>query len=253
MGMETLDVRWIAPLRGGPLDVVRLPGLTPYHPLWKRQQALAAARARNEINDLLFLLEHPHVYTKGRRGRREHLLIAEASLAALGASYIEVDRGGDITYHGPGQLVGYAIVDLNRRRLGVRTYVRGLEQVLIRIAAQFEVTAATVPGYPGIWVGDAKLGAIGVKVSRNVTYHGFSFNVNPDLSYFRHIVPCGIPDRGVTSLARLLGHTVTIDEVVPICARAFAEVFGFEFHGGEQGLIQHHVDAGCGRGCAERE
>ncbi len=102
-------------------------------------------------------------------------------------------------------------------------------------------------------VGNAKLGAIGVKVSRNVTYHGFAFNVDPDLSYFSRIVPCGIPDRGVTSLARLLGHAVTVDEVVPVCARAFAEVFGYELRWGERELVEHHADAGHGRGCAERE
>jgi lipoyl(octanoyl) transferase len=250
--MKTLEVRRNTPPGSAPLDVVRLTGLTPYQDLWAQQQALAAARARNEIDDLLFLLEHAHVYTKGRRGRREHLLIEEASLAALGASYIEVDRGGDITYHGPGQLVGYAIIDLNRRGLGVKAYVQGLEQVLIRTAAQFQVKATTVPGYTGIWVGDAKLGAIGVRVSRSVTYHGFAFNVDPDLSYFDHIVPCGIPDRGLTSLGQLLGHRVTVDEVAPVCARAFADVFGVELRWGDRELA--HQDAGVRRDprCAAR-
>jgi lipoyl(octanoyl) transferase len=251
--METRDMRSTTPLRGEPLVLVRLPGLTPYQPLWKRQQALAAARRQNEIDDLLFLLEHPHIYTNGRRGRREHLLIAEATLAALGAGYIEVDRGGDITYHGPGQLVGYAIVDLTRARLGVRTYVHGLEQVLIRTAAQFDVKATTAAPYTGVWVGDAKLGAIGVKVSRNVTYHGFAFNVDPDLTYFSHIVPCGIPNRGVTSLARLLGRTVSVDEVAPVCARAFAEEFGFDFRWGGQAPARCDTDARYGVGCVEVE
>jgi lipoate-protein ligase B len=148
-------------------------------------------------------------------------------LARLGASYYEVDRGGDMTYHGPGQLVGYAIVDLAGAQLGVRTYVRNLEQVLIETAARFGVAATTAPGRPGVWVGDAKLGAIGVKVSRGVAYHGFSLNVAPDLSYFRHIVPCGLTGRGVTSLAQVLGRQLTVDEVAPVCARAFADVFGF--------------------------
>jgi lipoyl(octanoyl) transferase len=210
------------------MDVVRLPGLTPYCPLWEEQQALAAARRRNEIDDLLLLLEHPHVYTNGRRGKPEHLLVDEETLATLGASYIEVDRGGDITYHGPGQLVGYAIVDLARAGLGVRAYVRALEEVLVRTAAHFKVRATTITGFPGIWIGDAKLGAIGVKVSRSVTYHGFSLNVDPDLSHFSRIVPCGLPDRDVTSLSQQLGHPVAIDDVVPVCAQAFAEVFGVE-------------------------
>lgn len=251
--METLNMRATASWRGAPLEAVRLPGLTPYHPLWKRQQALAAARRRNEIDDLLLLLEHPHVYTNGRRGRREHLLVTQTTLARLGASYLEVDRGGDITYHGPGQLVGYAIVDLDRARLGVRTYVRALEQVLVRTAAQLGVAATVVPGYTGVWVGDAKLGAIGVKVSRHVTYHGFAFNVDPDLSYFGRIVPCGIPDRSVTSLARLLGHALTVDEVVPICARAFAELFGCELRWVERKLARQLADAGDDPGYAKRD
>lgn len=250
---QALGVGATAPLLAEPLDVVRLPGLAPYRPLWKRQQSLAAARSRNEIADLLLLLEHPHVYTNGRRSRREHLLVTEEELAALGACYIEADRGGDITYHGPGQLVGYAIIDLNSARMSVRSYVRGLEQVLIRTAAEFEVRATAVPGYTGIWVGDAKLGAIGVKVSRNVTYHGFAFNVDPDLAYFSHIVPCGLADRGVTSLSRLLGHRVTVDEVAPICAQAFAEEFGLELRWGGQAVARLHTDMEHEAGCTEGE
>lgn len=251
--LEPRNGRAAAPHQGAPLGVVRLPGLTPYRPLWKRQQALAAARSRNEIADLLLLLEHPHVYTNGRRGRREHLLVTEATLAALGARYVEVDRGGDITYHGPGQLVGYAIIDLTSARMSVRSYVRALEEVLVQTAAEFEVEATTVPGYTGVWVGDAKLGAIGVKVSRNVTYHGFAFNVDPDLSYFSRIVACGIPDRGVTSLARLLGHPLDIDEVVPVCARAFAKVFGCQLHWEERKRAQQLAAAGDDPDCAERD
>lgn len=251
--MELLGRGATPPLRDAPLDVIRLPGLTPYLPLWKRQQALAAARARNEIDDLLLLLEHPHVYTNGRGGRREHLLVDEATLATLGARYVEVDRGGDITYHGPGQLVGYAIIDLAAARMSVRAYVRGLEQMLIRTAAEFGVRATAVPGYTGVWVGDTKLGAIGVKVSRNVTYHGFAFNVGPDLSYFRRIVACGIPDRGVTSLARLLGHPLTIDEVAPVCARAFAEEFGGHLRWGWRDLAWLHAQSEHGMERAERE
>jgi lipoyl(octanoyl) transferase len=207
---------------------VRLPGLTPYRPLWEEQQALAAARRRNEIGDHLLLLEHDHVYTNGRRGRPEHLLVSEETLASLGASYVEVDRGGDITYHGPGQLVGYAIVDLACAGLGVRAYVRALEEVLLRTAAHFMVAATTMSGYPGIWIGDAKLGAIGVKVSRSVTYHGFSLNVDPDLAYFDRIIACGLADRDVTSLAQQLGHPIAVNDVIPICAQEFAEVFGRE-------------------------
>jgi lipoyl(octanoyl) transferase len=212
--------------RPEPLDVVHLPGLTPYLPLWEMQRGLASARQRNEIGDLLLLLEHAHVYTNGRRGRREHLLIDEARLETLGASYVEVDRGGDITYHGAGQLVGYPILDLVHARLGVREYVGALERALLQTASRFGVNATREPGFPGIWIGRAKLAAIGVKVSRGVTYHGFSLNVAPDLGWFQHIVPCGLAEREVTSLAKLLGSTLTVAEVAPVCAEAFAAVLG---------------------------
>lgn len=224
--MKLLDVRDGTVSSGRRhLDVVRLPGLTPYLPMWDRQRALAAARQQQRIGDLLVLLEHPHVYTNGRGGRRQHLLVDDATLARMGASYLEVDRGGDLTYHGPGQLVGYVVIDLDSAGLGVRAYVRGLEQVLVRTAAHFGIEADIVPGYTGVWVGDEKLAAIGVRVNRGVAYHGFAMNVDPDLSYFNAIVPCGIADRGVTSLARLLGRHVTVAGVATVCAEAFAGVF----------------------------
>lgn len=227
--MKLLDVRDGTVSSGRQhLDVVRLPGLTPYLPMWDRQRALAAARQQQRIGDLLMLLEHPHVYTNGRGGRREHLLVDDATLTRLSASYLEVDRGGDLTYHGPGQFVGYVVIDLDSAGLGVRTYVRGLEQVLVRTAAHFGIKADIVPGYTGVWVGDEKLAAIGVRVSRGVAYHGFAMNVDPDLSYFNAIVPCGIADRGVTSLARLLGDHVPVAEAAAVCAEAFAEVFDSE-------------------------
>ncbi len=216
--------------RPGVLTVVRLPGLTPYLPMWERQQELAAARARGEIGDVLLLLEHPHVFTNGRRGDRAHLLADEAELVRIGAVYLPVDRGGDITYHGPGQLVGYGIIHLEERRLGVREYVRGLERALIQTAAHFGVAASAVPGYTGVWVGNEKIVAIGVRVARGVAYHGFALNVDPDLSYFSRIVPCGIPDRGVTSLARLTGKALTVDAVAPVCARELAVVLGLPMH-----------------------
>lgn len=220
---EWQAVRMLADVaRPGVLTVVRLPGLTPYLPMWERQQALAAARARGDIGDLLLLLEHPHVFTNGRRGDRAHLLADEAELARIGAVYLEVDRGGDITYHGPGQLVGYGIIHLEERKLGVREYVRGLERALIQTVAHFGVLASAVPGYTGVWVGNEKIVAIGVRVTRGVAYHGFALNVDPDLSYFARIIPCGIPDRGVTSLARLTGTQLTVDDVAPVCARELA-------------------------------
>lgn len=222
-------------MQGGVLDqdgrlqsvtVQRLPGLVPYLPMWERQRTLAAARARGEADDLLLLLEHEHVYTNGRGGDRRHLLVGEAELSALGAAYHEVDRGGDITYHGPGQLVGYPIVNLAGFGASVRVYVRTLEHALIQVAARFGVVAHTVPGYTGVWVGDEKLAAIGVRVAHSVAFHGFALNVCPDLAFFDRIVPCGIVGRAVTSLARLTGRAVSVEEVVPECATAFGEVFG---------------------------
>lgn len=214
----------------GRLAVKRLEGMTPYLPMWARQRELAAARSHGEIDDLLLLLEHEHVYTNGRRGDRAHLLIDEQELARLGIAYHRIDRGGDITYHGPGQLVGYAIMDLGQAGLSVRSYVDRLEQALARTVAAFGIQAAIVPGYTGVWSGNDKLAAIGVKVSYGVAYHGFALNVAPDLAYFQHITPCGILNRGVTSLARLTGNNVTVAEVAPVCAQAFASVFNVELH-----------------------
>jgi lipoate-protein ligase B len=212
----------------GALTAIHLPGLVSYLPMWERQRALAVARQQGEIDDVLLLLEHEHVYTNGRRGDRRHLLVDEVTLAQLGAAYHKVDRGGDITYHGPGQLVGYAIVDLDQAGLSVRGYVRNLERAIVQTVAAFGVQADIVPGFTGVWVGDEKLAAIGVKVSYGVAYHGFALNVAPDLSYFRHITPCGILDRGVTSLARLTGQEITVAEVVPVYAQAFAATFNVD-------------------------
>ena len=214
--------------RTRPLQVHRLPDPQPYVRMWERQQDLAGARYRGEIDDLLLLLEHEHVYTNGWQGKREHLLADEATLDRIGAAYHEIERGGDITYHGPGQLVGYSILNLRETGLGIREYVGRLEQVVIGTLAEFGIVAETKPGIVGVWVDDEKIGAIGVKVRRGVSYHGFALNVDPDLGYFEHIVPCGLHDTGVTSLAALLGRPVTLDDVVPVCVRAFAEVFDRE-------------------------
>jgi len=176
-------------------------------------------------DDYLLLLEHPHVYTLGRRADPEHVLVPPAS---VGADLVHVDRGGDVTYHGPGQLVGYPIIDLPVWRDGepdVVRYVRRLEQVLVDVLAELGVHAAARAGLTGVWVGDEKVAAVGVKVARGRTRHGFALNVAPDLSMFDHIVPCGIRDKGVTSLARLLGREVEMRTVVDVVARHFAAAF----------------------------
>ncbi len=224
------NLRDAQPPVAGRVMALHLSGHIPYLPMWECQRSLAATRERGEVGDLLLLLEHEHVYTNGRRGDRSHLLANDATLARLGAAYHSIDRGGDITYHGPGQVVGYPIVHLGHASLSIRSYVRGLEEALIRTVAYFGLKATSIPGYTGVWVGDDKLAAIGVKVSYGVAYHGFALNVSTDLSYFDHIVACGIPDRGVTSLERLLGRVVAIEEVAYLCARSFAETFDLDLH-----------------------
>ena len=200
-------------------------GLVDYGVAWDWQRALVAARADDRVDDVLLTLEHPRVFTAGRRADPTHLLWDATERLRRGVDFHEVDRGGDVTYHGPGQLVGYPIVRLHGLS-GVVDYVRALEQVLVRTAAVFGVTARPVAGLTGVWVGDDKLAAIGVRVSSHgVTSHGFALNVTTDLDDFGGIVPCGIPDRGVCSLASL-GVRVTVDDVRPVLWREFGEVVG---------------------------
>jgi len=213
------------------LDVRRL-GQIGYEQALALQKTLVAQRQRAEIGDQLLLLEHPHVITLGVKTRNDlsHVLETPESLAAQGVGLFETGRGGDVTYHGPGQLVGYPIVDLNPHRRDVHRYVRDLEEVLIRAVARFGIQARRIDTLTGIWVdeagGDAKLAAIGVRISRWVTSHGFALNVNTDLSRFGLIVPCGITDKGVTSMERLLGHQVPMAEVEDSVVREFEAVFG---------------------------
>ena len=211
------------------IEVRRL-GTIDYQAALDLQAQLVERRKQGLIPDQLLLLEHPPVITLGVRTRsdRSHVLESEAALAAKGVGLFETGRGGDVTYHGPGQLVGYPIVDLKPDRCDVHRYVRDLEEVLIRAVDAFGVRAGRIEGLTGIWVGDQKLAAIGVRISRWVTSHGFALNVNTDLSHFGLIVPCGITDKGVTSLERLLGHALPMDEVAETVARQFAALFSPE-------------------------
>ena len=211
------------------IEVRRL-GTIGYQAALDLQAQLVERRKQGLIPDQLLLLEHPPVITLGVRTRsdRSHVLESEAALAAKGVGLFETGRGGDVTYHGPGQLVGYPIVDLKPDRCDVHRYVRDLEEVLIRAVDAFGVRAGRIEGLTGIWVGDQKLAAIGVRISRWVTSHGFALNVNTDLSHFGLIVPCGITDKGVTSLERLLGHALPMDEVAETVARQFAALFSAE-------------------------
>jgi lipoyl(octanoyl) transferase len=207
------------------LKVTRL-GTVPYAEALDLQNELHRARVANEIDDTLLLLEHPHVYTIGRRGSRSEVLLDTGALTARGVDVIEADRGGQVTYHGPGQLVGYPIIDLGPGA-DLVGYVRRLEDVMIGTAARFGVRADRNVCNSGVWVGDEKLGAIGVRVSRNVTKHGFALNVAPDLSYFDGIIACGLSDKGVTSMASVLGRKPPMGEVAMIVAHEFRRVFGY--------------------------
>ena len=208
------------------IEVRRL-ARVPYAEGLDLQRALVAERQQGRVNDLLLLLEHPHVLTLGVRGDggRGHILAGAGELASRGVEVHETGRGGDITYHGPGQIVGYPIVDLKPDRCDVHRYVRDLEEVLMRTAGDYGVEARRLRGLTGVWVGENKLAAIGVRIARWVTSHGFAFNVNADLDYFNLIVPCGIADRGVTSLARLLGRAVGRDDVEDRIVFHFCEIF----------------------------
>ena len=214
-------------------------GLVGYAEAWELQKRLVAARKAGAIADVLLLCEHPHVITLGRNGKREHLLASEQVLRQKGMEFHSSDRGGDITYHGPGQLVGYPILNLGAIRKDVVWYVRMLEELMIRVTAEFGITSERVAGKTGIWVRgtnnlnapgvtEEKLGAIGVHISRWITSHGFAYNVSTDLRYFDLIVPCGITGRKATSLEKILERAVTRMETVQPVLRNFGEVFGLE-------------------------
>jgi lipoyl(octanoyl) transferase len=208
------------------LDVRRL-GMVGYGDALALQRRLVEERRAGVVPDLLLLLEHPPVITLGVRGDggRSHIVATDERLATLGVEVSETGRGGDVTYHGPGQIVGYPILDLHPDRCDVHRYVRDVEEVMIRTCADYGIEARRIEGLTGAWVGDRKIGAIGVRISRWITSHGFAFNVNPDLDAFNLIVPCGIADRGVTSLQALLGRQVPLDQVEEALVRHFSAVF----------------------------
>ena len=197
---------------------------------WQRR--LVAARQRGEIPDQLLLLEHPHVITLGRNGQLRNLLASDEVLDRAGIAFYPTDRGGDVTYHGPGQLVGYPIVDLREWKRDVGAYVRAIEQTIIDTLADYGIAAGRIPKLTGVWVGERKIAAIGVHISRWVTSHGFALNVNTDLSYFEYIVPCGLT-RPVASMAQL-GANAGLAEVAGVLAGHFGRVFECEMLTGER-------------------
>jgi lipoyl(octanoyl) transferase len=206
--------------------MVRRLGLIPYADALELQRALVDDRKADRIPDTLLLLEHPHVVTIGvRKGGAANILASPERLRELGVEVFDTGRGGDVTYHGPGQLVGYPILDLRPDRQDVHRYVRDLEEVMIRVCKELALEATRIPGLTGTWVGDEKIGAIGVRISRWITSHGCAFNVNTNLDYFRLIVPCGITDRGVTSLAALTGRPHSLADVEDRFLQHFVDVF----------------------------
>jgi lipoyl(octanoyl) transferase len=218
-------------------------GLVPYKETWDLQESLMAHTARVKLanrnqseirptpNFLLFC-EHPHVYTLGKSGDQSHLLMQESFLHTIGASFFKINRGGDITYHGPGQLVGYPIFDLENFFTDIHLYLRTLEEAIIRTCSSYGLVAGRIEGLTGVWIDHEsqdprKICAFGVKASRWISMHGFAFNVNADLSYFTHIVPCGIATKGVTSLQKELGMSVNINEVKERVLKNLQELFLF--------------------------
>lgn len=209
-------------------------GRVPYHQAWAVQKRFQQERVSAKLSklepakafdDLLLFVEHPHVYTLGKSGDKSNMLISEERLRQLEAEWVPIDRGGDITYHGPGQIVGYPIIDLDHHFTDIHRYLRSLEEVIIRTCRYFGVESDRMEGLTGVWVEDRKICAFGVKCSRWVTLHGFALNVSTDLSYFTHIVPCGIQDKQVTSLEKELGTSLEMDEVKRVIAQQFEEVF----------------------------
>lgn len=213
MNQRLLRVRWL--------------GRLPYEESWDLQRGIHEGKVVGRtLDDYLILVEHPHVFTIGRNGKESNLLVAETELAEMGVRVHRVDRGGDITYHGPGQLVGYPLVTIPDQKRVV-PYVRDLEEVLIRTLSDFGVESWREPGLTGVWTEKGKVAAIGVRVSRHVTLHGFSLNLSPDMAFFEKMVPCGIPDRSTTSLQELTDERVSIEEAVEVLIPNFVETFGY--------------------------
>lgn len=221
------------PFSGGGIEatpdclVVEL-GVLDYPAASALQRDLHDRVANGDLPGVLLLLQHPHVYTLGRRGRDTDVLASSDALRKLDVDVYHSDRGGEVTYHGPGQLVGYPILDLRAAGLGPLKYVRALESVIVSTLAELGIPATTEEKPTGVWVGDAKIAAIGVRVSRRTTMHGFALNVNPDLSYFDHIVPCGIPGADVTSISEQ-GVELDVSDAISILAAHFAHVLNYSF------------------------
>ncbi len=209
--------------------LIDIPGFSDYVEVWEFQRQLHNLRFKGEIEDILIFTEHNHVYTIGKAGDESDLKVSEIFLEKMGAKVYKIDRGGKITYHGPGQIVGYPIFKLDELGLDIHSYLRALEEVIILSLKDYGINGGRKNGLTGVWVGDEKIASIGIKVSRWVTMHGFAFNVNTDLRFFDFIFPCGFKDVNMTSMKKILGVEIDIDEVKRSLKSKFEFVFGFRF------------------------
>ncbi len=200
----------------------------PYREAWDLQYYLHSLRHEGKIEDTLLLLEHPHTYTLGKTADKANLVGSEDYLKEKGIEVFDIDRGGDITYHGPGQLVGYPIIDLQKWKPDTHLYLRTLEEMMIELLVGYGIEAGRKEAYTGVWIGDGKIAAIGIKISRWITMHGFAFNINTDLNLFNGIIPCGIKDKSVTSLAELLGRKIEMSGIKDKIRSGFARHFGHD-------------------------
>ncbi|MBI4429654.1 MAG: lipoyl(octanoyl) transferase LipB [Ignavibacteriales bacterium] len=216
-------------------------GRSKYGDAWTLQQKLFEFRHFGLVGDMLLYTEHEHVYTIGKGGDENHLLATESELKGSGVEVYRIDRGGDITYHGPGQIVGYPIIDLNNYFADIHRYLRCLEEVIIIALNSYGIEAVREPEFTGVWVNGEKIAAIGVKVSRWITMHGFALNVATDLLKFDRIIPCGIFHKGVTSMERILGERVSSDDVRDRLTEAFGHVFGCEATVVSPGALEERV------------
>ena len=206
------------------LDIIKY-GMINYKKAYKLQLELLEKRYQNKINDTLLLVEHPPIFTIGASGTRDNILAADKLLAQAGIEVFETNRGGDITYHGPGQLVGYPILNLKEHTKDLHWLLRSYEEVFIRLLKEYNIQADRIKGLTGVWVGNKKITAIGVGVRHWITYHGFAFNINPNLEHFSYIIPCGIKDKGVTSLKKEMGFETKKEEVIEKIIKYFTQVF----------------------------
>ena len=220
-------------------------GRTRYGECLQVQRRALDLRSRGRIPDVLLMTEHDHVYTLGAGGEADHLLASEEELRRRGAEFVRTDRGGGITYHGPGQLVGYPILDLTDYNADLHRYLRDLERVIILALGDFGIAGSRVPGYSGVWVGHDKICALGIRTRRWITMHGFALNISTDLSYFGRIIPCGIFDMGVTSMQEALGREVRAEEVTSAVRLQFGRVFGARVEEVGVRAFERLLDAAC--------